>query len=211
MSWILPGSHHLNLILLSITSLLWNCLPCFLVAPLQSRKVVVDPKNDFQGIVRYSSHHDANIISYRGSIDIQNWIDDFTFVQKKEYKNLPNALVHEVFYRLYQEVAKQVVASVQDIRKEHEVAMILVSGHSMGGAVALICAIELSMLRALYVQAVYTFGHPRAGNFAFAELMQKNVPNLFRVTHNHDIVPHLPPTYLNYRHSAVEVRDFLQY
>ncbi|KAL0586233.1 hypothetical protein ABG067_004082 [Albugo candida] len=144
------------------TILQWNCLPCFLVAPLQSRKVVVDPKNDFQGIVGYSSHHDAIIISYRGSIDIQNWIDDFTFVQKKEYKNLPNVLVHEGFYRLYQEVAKQVVASVQDIRKEHKEAIILVTGHSMGGAVALICAFELSVLRALNVQAVYTFGQPRS-------------------------------------------------
>ena len=189
----------------AFTIMHWNCLPCSLVSPLQSIKVVVDPKNDFQGIVGYSLEHDAIIISYRGSIDIQNWVDDFTFVQKEEYKNLPNVLVHEGFFRLYQEVAKQVVASIQEIRKEHAEAIILVTGHSMGGAVALICAFELSVLLALNVQAVYTFGQPRVGNFAFAELMRKNVPNLYRVTHYHDIVPHLPPTYLNFRHSAIEV------
>lgn len=38
-----------------------------------------------------------------------------------------------------------------------------------------------------------TFGQPRVGNAAFASCFAKYVPNTIRVTHGHDIVPHLPP------------------
>lgn len=40
-----------------------------------------------------------------------------------------------------------------------------------------------------------TFGQPRIGNAAFASYFSKFVPNAVRVTHENDIVPHLPPYY----------------
>lgn len=42
---------------------------------------------------------------------------------------------------------------------------------------------------------VMTFGQPRIGNAAFASYYTQLVPNTFRVTNDHDIVPHLPPYY----------------
>lgn len=42
---------------------------------------------------------------------------------------------------------------------------------------------------------VMTFGQPRIGNSVFASFYSNIVPNTFRVTHEHDIVPHLPPFY----------------
>ena len=39
---------------------------------------------------------------------------------------------------------------------------------------------------------VMTFGQPRIGNAAFASYYSEVVPNTFRVTHEHDLVPHLP-------------------
>ncbi len=57
---------------------------------------------------------------------------------------------------------------------------------------------------------VFTFGQPRIGNPAFAAYYSENVPLTIRVTHSHDVVPHLPPYYLimgekTYRHFATEV------
>jgi hypothetical protein len=37
------------------------------------------------------------------------------------------------------------------------------------------------------------FGMPRIGNPAFSTLFDQVVPNSTRVTHEADIVPHLPP------------------
>lgn len=58
---------------------------------------------------------------------------------------------------------------------------------------------------------VMTFGQPRIGNAVFASLYSELVPNTIRVTHDHDIVPHLPPYYYylpqkTYRHFPREVR-----
>jgi hypothetical protein len=55
-----------------------------------------------------------------------------------------------------------------------------------------------------------TFGQPRVGNAAFASYFAKYVPNTIRVTHGHDIVPHLPPYFsflpqLTYHHFPREV------
>nr|CAB3479374.1 unnamed protein product [Digitaria exilis] len=38
-----------------------------------------------------------------------------------------------------------------------------------------------------------TFGQPRIGNAAFASYFKTYLPHAIRVTHAHDIVPHLPP------------------
>ncbi|CAD6216750.1 unnamed protein product [Miscanthus lutarioriparius] len=55
-----------------------------------------------------------------------------------------------------------------------------------------------------------TFGQPRVGNAAFTSCFAKYVPNTIRVTHGHDIVPHLPPYFsflpkLAYHHFPREV------
>jgi hypothetical protein len=55
-----------------------------------------------------------------------------------------------------------------------------------------------------------TFGQPRVGNAAFASYFAKYVPNTIRMTHQRDIVPHLPPYFfflpqLTYRHFPREV------
>ena len=54
-----------------------------------------------------------------------------------------------------------------------------------------------------------TFGQPRVGNRAFSVYYNEYVPLTIRVTHEHDIVPHLPPYYpfsgKTYHHFATEV------
>jgi hypothetical protein len=62
---------------------------------------------------------------------------------------------------------------------------------------------------------VMTFGQPRVGNAAFASYYSLLVPNTFRITHDRDMVPHLPPYYYHfpqktYHHFPTEVwvKDF---
>ena len=67
----------------------------------------MDGNNDFQGIVGYSSNISAFVIGFRGSSNIPNWINDFTVLKEKVYEAYPEALVHQGFYQLYQQVAEQ--------------------------------------------------------------------------------------------------------
>ncbi|VDO94206.1 unnamed protein product [Heligmosomoides polygyrus] len=41
-------------------------------------------------------------------------------------------------------------------------------------------------------QQLVTFGQPRTGDKVYAAAVEKEVPYAFRITHAHDIVPHLP-------------------
>ena len=78
------------------------------------------------------------------------------------------------------------------------------------------------ILKWLYIQVHYgiknvqvtTFGQPRIGNEAFATYYTQYVPNTIRVTHEHDMVPHLPPYYhyfpqKTYHHFPREVWCYL--
>ncbi|GJS05428.1 probable feruloyl esterase A isoform X1 [Tanacetum coccineum] len=72
---------------------------------------------------------------------------------------------------------------------------IMVTWHIMGRAMAAFCGLDLALIHGSKNVQVTTFGLPRIENAAFASYYSEVVPNAFRVTHDHDLVPHLPPYY----------------
>ncbi|KAJ0408601.1 hypothetical protein P43SY_008948 [Pythium insidiosum] len=183
----------------------WSCSPCTIIKPLDDIHVVQDAKDNFQGIVGYSKDLSAVIVAFRGSMDVMNWIDNLTFVKKKAYPKFPHVRVHEGFFWVYMSVASQVVPAVRKLLKTHPNAPVIVTGHSLGGAVTALCAFDLALLHHIPVNAVYTFGEPRVGNDAFSAELHHAIPSIFRVTHFRDVVPHLPPTWIGFRHGPQEV------
>lgn len=183
----------------------WSCSPCALVQPLEEITVVQDKKNSFQGLVGYNRERDTVLVAFRGSMDIPNWIDNLTFIKRKAYAQYPEVKVHQGFYWVYDSVAPQVVAAVQALMATHPTAKIVVTGHSLGGAVAALSTFDLAVLHRIPVHSVYTFGEPRVGNSNFSMLLNQAVPEVYRVTHYRDAVPHLPPTWIGFRHTAQEI------
>jgi hypothetical protein len=58
-----------------------------------------------------------------------------------------------------------------------------------------------------YSADVYTFGSPRVGNEPFAEFVTAQSPQLggnYRMTHENDPVPQLPPTWIGNQHTSPE-------
>ena len=74
------------------------------------------------------------------------------------------------------------------------------TGHSLGGAMATICAGRcfLAHIPAM-PRAVYTFGAPRVGTKRYINNVDVE---LTRWVNNNDIVPRVPPTWLGYRHTG---------
>ena len=72
---------------------------------------------------------------------------------------------------------------------------ILVTGHSLGGAMATLVAHRLAA-EGFPVRAVYTYGSPRPGDRNFRDAYR--VPN-YRFVNDNDLVPHLPLRWC-YRH-----------
>ena len=76
-------------------------------------------------------------------------------------------------------------------------------GHSLGGAMATICAgrCMVSHIRS-EPEELYTFGSPRVGNNAFVGHVKLEH---YRWVNNNDIVPRVPPRWLGYRHCGKEM------
>ena len=69
-------------------------------------------------------------------------------------------------------------------------------GHSLGGAMASIMALDAvlskSIVKTKTSPMILTYGQPRTGNDIFANEVMKNIPIVFRVVREGDLVPNAP-------------------
>ena len=75
--------------------------------------------------------------------------------------------------------------------KKYTGSTIGITGHSLGGAMANLLALEI-VRKFNLISELYTFGAPRLGNISFINYFSKLISNAKRIVHNRDIVPHLP-------------------
>ncbi|KAM2993575.1 hypothetical protein FF2_045656 [Malus domestica] len=89
---------------------------------------------------------------------------------------------------------------LNSLLKEHKDAKFVVTGHSLGGALAILFPSVLVLHEEMEVMqrllGVYTFGQPRVGNRELGRYMEAHlnnpVPKYFRVVYCNDLVPRLP-------------------
>lgn len=91
--------------------------------------------------------------------------------------------VHTGFLCAFNDVREQVVAAV----KQLDNYALYITGHSLGGALALMATRELNSEQ---LAACYTFGSPRVGSTEFGSPIKTPI---YRVVNTADIVPRLPP------------------
>jgi hypothetical protein len=96
---------------------------------------------------------------------------------------------------------------------EQPLETLYITGHSLGGAMAVLAAARLfgggldaNWRPAEMVKGVYTFGQPMVGDRAFANKCRSMFGDrLFRHVYRHDVVPHLPPTSeLKFEHTGLQ-------
>jgi len=133
---------------------------------------------------------DHIVLSFRGSQHFNQMRAELT-----EYRTLVDmhglgkvgAYYWDVFNKL-----NATVAAVTKAARDCNGCRITATGHSMGGGVASIAAVQLAQTLERSDIELYTFGQPRIGNCAWARHHDELVPQSFRVVHGVDIVPHLP-------------------
>ena len=91
--------------------------------------------------------------------------------------------IHTGFLKAYEQVRTEVEEAVAEV----EDYALYVTGHSLGGALALIATRELKTPN---LAACYTFGSPRVGNSEFGDSIKTPI---YRIVNTADIVPRLPP------------------
>ncbi len=95
-------------------------------------------------------------------------------------------------------------AAVLETHSKYPEAKWVVTGHSLGGALAILAAGKMRADPALPTPAtVYTIGCPRVGAPKFAKRLAEEV-EIVRFVHESDAVPRVPPVLFRYRHVGGE-------
>jgi hypothetical protein len=179
----------------------WNCARCG-TYPLVNVKAFSNSTGDIQGFTGYSAKSNAIILSFRGSSNIQNWIINLSFNQVT-YSRCGNCKVHNGFQTGWNTVKSLVISQIQSLRALHRDAKIYITGHSLGGALAVLSAPDVKDSFGA-ISDILTFGQPRVGNSEFAN-WYGTVGTHIRVVHYGDLVPHVPPQANGYLHSGNEI------
>ncbi len=136
---------------------------------------------EFHGFV--AAQQNVAIVAFRGTVSIGNALTDATAALVRQ--NIFPGLVHLGFAH----AAETVYPTVRDLLAAQDRKLpILVTGHSLGGAMATLVAHRLAA-DGFPVRAVYSYGSPRPGDRNFRDAYR--VPH-YRFVNDNDLVPHLP-------------------
>lgn len=170
-------------------------------AGFKPTRMLYNKEYDVAGYVGVNERTSEIIVAFRGSESIPNWITNLDF-RKSDYPHCEGCEVHTGFYHAMQSVYDDVLEEVSDLTAAYDYPL-RVTGHSLGGALALLSALEL---RAVGFSVVSnTFGCPRLGTDAFAAYASAQLPGAQRNTHAGDVVPHLPFESFGFRQYATEI------
>ncbi|XVE81501.1 hypothetical protein DITRI_Ditri15bG0069600 [Diplodiscus trichospermus] len=123
--------------------------------------------------------------------------------------------VHSGFLSAYDSVRIRIISLIKasigyidEIAETQHRWQVYVTGHSLGGALATLLALELSSSQLAKSGAIsvtmYNFGSPRVGNRRFAEVYNEKVKDSWRVVNHRDIIPTVPRL-MGYCHVAQPV------
>lgn len=155
----------------------------------------VDKKTDTEG---FCNIIDKELIVYfRGTEvhEIKDWLTDIRFKQMVyPYNNVSSKIkVHKGFIDAYKTIREFIHNFISMNKGSFD--NIVVIGHSLGGALATLCSIDLQYnFSSQYKNlACYTYGAPKVGNKEFVISYNKRIPDSNRIYLLNDIVPKLPP------------------
>ncbi|KAL1715732.1 Alpha/Beta hydrolase protein [Schizophyllum commune] len=112
---------------------------------------------------------------------------------------------HAGFISAHANTADAVLAAVQDTISGTGAAVLTTVGHGLGGALAEIDAVYLRLNVPFIRMNAITFGKPRVGNAAWADLVDANADSYARINNKKDPIPVLPLRTAEYEHPTGEI------
>jgi len=143
------------------------------------------------GLVAWNAAAATAIVAIRGTQSVVEWIEDVDAVPVP-YIAVPGAgLVHMGFQIVYEHVRPAIDTLLARCTGAKR---ILVTGHSLGAAVALLAGVDIAKNVPLgVVPELHTFAGPRTGAPDFAGYFNNLIPICHRIVNFMDVVPQVPP------------------
>eukprot|EP00163_Fabomonas_tropica_P014738 TRINITY_DN267_c0_g1_i14.p1 TRINITY_DN267_c0_g1~~TRINITY_DN267_c0_g1_i14.p1 ORF type:complete len:278 (-),score=42.62 TRINITY_DN267_c0_g1_i14:347-1180(-) len=168
----------------------WSCGPCKQVSGMQVEQTFAFPSTATYGYIGYIQSQNLIVVAFRGTTptsSLQSILQDLKFFKTDPLWGIPGALVHKGFYESYISAQSVVHSAVSSLLQDYPSAQVGVFGHSLGGAMATLCALDLVLnVRITQMSSVVTVGQPRVGNQAFASFYDQAVTQPYghyRVVH----------------------------
>ena len=184
----------------------WTCKVCAPpTVPLTRVTYLVNTSSTITGVVGLSASTNEVVVAFRGTTGAIEWLEDFDISQVAASLSVnasapcAGCLISKGFsVDTYLTIRAQLLAAVRaTLAAAAPGAALVVTGHSLGGALAEVATFDL-LASGLPVAAHISFGTPRVGNAAWAAAWtaaaERAMPDAHhRVIHNLDLVPRLPP------------------
>ena len=159
--------------------------PYEVIAPFSARLPFRDTET-FGFVARRSDTGDVYIV-FRGTESPEDWLIN---VEVRQIPQQPNwGSVEDGFADVYSQCTGTIRSALRGLTPRQ----VLVTGHSLGGALATLCAVDIKS--ALDITPVlYTFASPRVGDPPFAQRFNAEFPTTWRVVNTEDLITNVPPS-----------------
>ncbi|XP_021763473.1 phospholipase A1-Igamma1, chloroplastic-like [Chenopodium quinoa] len=142
------------------------------------------------------------VVSWRGTVSASEWYEDFQ--RNLETFGHGDAKVEEGFLSIYttkfrssrynkssasEQVMQELSKLIDFYKKRGEEVSLTITGHSLGGALALLNAYEAAAIFVNLPVSVISFAAPRIGNSVFRDELHELGVKILRVVVKQDVVP----------------------
>lgn len=132
------------------------------------------------------SVNDAVVVAFRGTDDELDWFTNLDSVMV----STPDGPIHRGFQNAYLSLKPQIV----ELLRRHEPKYLWITGHSLGGALAVACAFDLVEHEHHELTGVMTFGQPMVAGQQLANHLDDLLFDRFaHFVNEADVVPRVPP------------------
>ena len=161
---------------------------------------------------------DAIIVAFRGTepTNLRDYAADFDVGQipfETKFPFLGWGRVHKGWAARVAGVLTDVVEALK--AHDNGTRSLWITGHSLGGALAMLTAAVLANVQNHPLGGVYTFGQPRVGDPVFRRRYDETLGDItFRCVNDRDPVPHVPPRELTKTERLLikpSVRNFAEF
>jgi len=181
-------------------------------SPLGQTLVQSFSQGDTQGFVARDDTRKEIVVSFRGTSSVADALTDVDLLLSPLISpGLTETFqVHQGFLAAYNSIADSVLSAVKSQAAKFPSYTLVVTGHSLGAAIAALGAVSLKTALPDATMKLYTFGQPRTGDANWAAFAESTigVDNIFRGVHTFDGVPTMVPQALGYEHHATEYWQF---
>ncbi|KAJ8327930.1 hypothetical protein O5D80_003319 [Batrachochytrium dendrobatidis] len=168
------------------------------------------------GFIAYNERTETIVVTFRGSVSATDWTNNLDFfLNDASFGEMVPAefggddvQIHSGFMNLYKGSKDKIAFTLKTLSARFPAYKIVFAGHSLGGAMAALCAVDYHFLNPEVADklSVYSIGAPRIGNLAWANLVG-SLPfssRIYRVTATKDLVVDIPKNtpLLNYVHHS---------